>query len=190
MSVRILRYVVPALALAIAPVVLAAQQGPAEAVQSSPETQLPPEAQAVIQEMQQIGAQLAPIQEQALEDPALQSAGEALAQRVQAAMTTIDPTTPERMERLKALMLEARAAEAEKNEQRLGEIFSEAEDVQQSLQAAQAQAIQRPEVAADIEGFQARMAEKMVEVDPKAEHLLARFAELNEKLATILGIES
>lgn len=169
------------LVLALVPAGLVGQE---EGERSSPE--LPPEAMQLIAELQQVQAELEPIQQEALTDPALQAAGEALAADVQEAMTDVDPETPERMERLQALMGEAQAAQAEQDADRMSEIVMEARGIEERLQAVQAQAVQRPEIATRIEEFQGRLEARMIEVDPDAGPLLERARDLNQRLAALL----
>jgi len=170
------------LALVLSPLGLAAQEEDAPAAPA-----MPPEAEELIVELQQVQMELEPIQQQALSDPDLQAAGEALAAVVQDAMEDVDPSTPERMDRLQTLMTEAEAAQTDQDEARMREIVTEARQIEQQLQTVQAQAVQRPEIAARVEEFQDRLQAKMIEVDPEAEPLMERARELNERLAALLA---
>lgn len=159
----------------LAPAALAAQQQP-----------LPPEAQALVVEMQELQAQLGPIQQQALSDAGLQAAQQELGEKVRAAMAEADPEMPARMERLTALQAEALEARAAQDQERMAAIVTEAQQIEQSLQAAQQQAIERPELDADIEAFQASLERKMVELDPDAAPLLERMREIDAELRALL----
>lgn len=182
MRTKLVRTTFLSLLLLAAPLGLFAQQQGAV-----DPAQLPPEAQELIGELQQLQARLQPIQQQALQDPEIQAAQQALGAEIQEAMVEVDPETPEKMERLQELMVQAQAAQAEEESAAMTEIVSEARALEQQLQAAQAAAIQSPELAPRVEAFQDRLLERMVEVDPEAEALLDRAQELNARLAAVLG---
>lgn len=169
------------LALFLVPGALVAQQpglNPAE---------LPPEAREAFTELQQIQSELAPIQQAALQDPAIQSAQQALGAQLQEAMLEVDPRTPDHIAQLEALAAEAQTAQAEQDQQRFAEILAEAQQIERDLQSAQTAALQDPAIQPQVEGFQAQLQEKMVEVDPEAERLIQRAEELDQRLAVLLG---
>lgn len=172
-----LTQLIAAIALAFAPAALMAQQPGA----------IDPEAQELFAELQEIQTELEPIQQEALSDPEIQAAQEALSSRIQQVMATVDPATPERIERLQSLMAEAEAAQAEEDEQSMMEIVAEAQQIEQSLQAAQAQAIQSPDLQPEVQGFQETLQEKMLEIDPAAEQLIERAQEIDQRLALLLN---
>lgn len=182
MRMTLIRATFLSLLFAMVPLGLFAQQQDA----IDPE-QLPPEAQELITELQQLQAQLQPIQQQVLQDPEIQTAQQTLAADIQEAMAEMDPSTPERLERLQELMTQAQAAQEEQDATAMGEIVAEARALEEQLQAAQAAAIESPEIAPRVEEFEARILEKMVEVDPEAESMIERAQELDAKLAAVLG---
>lgn len=149
--------------------------------------QLPAEAQEMIMELQELQSQLQSIQQQAMQDPQIQASGEELGNRIQVAMAEADPATPDRIERLDQLMAEAQQAQAEQNEARMTEIVTEAEALNQQLGAAQAEAIERSDIAPQIADFEAQVEAKMAEVDPEVERLIARLEQLNQELTALLG---
>lgn len=180
MRMRLIRTVLLFVFLGI-PAGLMAQQG-----EVAP-AQLPAEAQELIAELQQIQSALQPIHEQALQHPEIQAAQQELGADIRTAMTEVDPATPERMARLQELIEQGQAAQAAQDEAKLSEIAGEARAVQERLQAAEAAAVQRPEIAPRLEDFQARLLERMLEVDPEAESLLERAQELDARLSALLG---
>jgi hypothetical protein len=179
---QIKRSLIPLFIFMVVPIALAAQQ-PDPAVPP----QLPAEAQELITEIQQIQAQLQPIQMEALQDSELMSAQEAFGARIQAAMIEMEPATTERLARLEALAAEAQAAEASQDEEKFGQIMVEGQQLEQQLQATQEQALQQPEVAAELDTLQTALVRKIIEVDPSAEQLLERLDELDTRLAMLLG---
>lgn len=160
-----------------APTLLAAQEPNPVPPQSTGETQ------SLIAEVQQIQARLAPIQEQALQDSAIRAEQEALGVEVRSAMVQIDPTLGEQITRMEQLATEAEAAQAAGDQARLLQLSAEAQEIQQRLAEAQIQAMQRPEIAARVEAFQARLQGRMIEIEPEAEALIRRFEELQRRLA-------
>lgn len=166
----------------VAPAALSAQEQDAAAP-----PQLPPEAQEMIAELQQVQATLQPIQEQALQHPEIQAAQQELGAEIRAAMAEVDPSTPERMAHFEELIERGQAAQAAQDDAALTEIAAEAQEVQAELRAAEAAAIQRPEIAPRLEAFQAKLLERMIEVDPQAESLLERARELDAALSALLG---
>jgi hypothetical protein len=179
---QIKRSLIPVLALLLAPIALAAQQ-PDAAVPP----QLPPEAQELITEIQEIQAKLQPVQMQVLQDSQLVSAQQAFGARMQEKMTALEPATTERLARLETLVAEAQTAEANRDEARFGEIVAEGQQIEQQLRATQEQAFQDPEIAAEFEGLQNTVQRKIIEADPAAEELLERLQELDTRLAMVLG---
>lgn len=159
----------------LAPPALAAQQ-----------QELPAEAQALVVEMQELQVQLGPVQQQALSDAELQAAQQELGEKVRTAMTEADPEMPVRMARLTALQAQAQEARAAQDQERMAAIVTEAQQIEQSLQAAQQQAIERPEIESELQAFQSRLEQKMVELDPETAPLLERMREIDAELRSIL----
>ena len=148
---------------------------------------LPAEAREWLTEIQQIHAQLTQLQERALQDPALAARQDSLGGHIRTAMEAIDPTLPQRMGRIEEMEAQAAAAEAENNEAKLMELRAEAQQIEQQFFSAQQQALQQPDLAAEISAFQTALEAKILETDPEAPRLLARFQELEQKLAEVAG---
>ncbi len=159
----------------------------AAAQQGTNPAEIQPEAQEIMVELQAIQAELEPIQQEALGDPEIQAEQQQLGEQIQVAMAELDPQTPERMARLEELVGEAQTAQAEQDAEAVGAIMTEAQEIQQRLQETQARAIERPEIAPQVEAFQARLQTKMIEIDPEAESLITRAQELDERLAEFIG---
>jgi len=169
------------LALAFVPATVLAQE-PAPA-----QPQASPELQGWVAEMQQLQAELAPVQAQALEaDPALQEEQEQVSAAVQQAMLEIDPALPERQDRIAVLQEEARAAQEAGDVDRIIELSGEAEQIQQSFADAQMQAMQREDIAPQVEAFQTRLQARMMEIDPATETRMQRLQELERQIETSL----
>ncbi|MEX2581865.1 MAG: hypothetical protein WD766_01200 [Gemmatimonadota bacterium] len=166
--------------LALTPAALLSQQPAAP-------DQLPAEAQSLLADLQAVESRLVSVQQAALEDSELQEAQNELGEKIQLAMAEIDPSVPQNLERLANLSAEAEAAQAEQDQERMMEIVAEAQQIEQALQGAQTEAIQIPEIAAQVSGFEAEVEAKMLELDPETDALIQRMTELNERLSAILG---
>jgi hypothetical protein len=169
------------LVLALAPVTLHAQQPGA-----MDPSQLPPDVQEVFAELKQVQSQIEPIQQEALADPELQAEQAALGEQIQTAMADVNPDMPQQMQRLQELAAEAESAQSEQDQARIGEILTEARDIEVALQDAQAQALQRPDLAPRVQAFQQKVQAKMVEVDPAANDLIQRMGELESRLMALM----
>lgn len=150
-------------------------------------TQLPPEAQEMIAELQEVQAALQPIHQQAIQDPEVQALQQSLSADIRDKMTELAPSTPDRMARLQALMQQGQAAQAEQDQAALAEIATEARAIEQELQATQVEALQSPEIAPRVAAFEAELLEKMQEIDPQTDALIERAEELDAELAAMLG---
>ena len=171
------RTVLLALAVLAAPGALSAQD-PAAAG-------LPPEADAWLAEIQQIHVQLAELQERALQDPELAARRDSLGTHIRVAMETIDPSLTQSMSRMEEMERQAAAAEAQSDSTKLTELRTEAQQIEQQFISAQQQALQLPDVAAEFTAFQQLLQEKILATSPDAPRLLARFQELEQKLAAM-----
>lgn len=166
------------IAIAVLPLSLRAQQpAPVDPAQ------LPQEAQELVVEIQQVQSNLQQIQQEAMSDPELQAEQEALGREIQLAMAESDPAIPEHLERLETLMAEAQAAQQAQDAEKMQAIVTEARELDGRLQAAQAEVIQRPEIAPRVESFQSHLQAKMMELDPSTPQLIERLRELDSQLA-------
>lgn len=141
----------------------------------APQQQMDPETLEQVMEIQEIQQQLAPIQQEALEDEALADQFEALQVQVEAAMREENGEVVDRMERLQEEMA---AAEAAGDQERMDAVMAEAQGAQQEMQALQAAVLERPEIRGPVEEFEAAHRARMVEIDPQVDSLLDRMDEL------------
>jgi hypothetical protein len=149
-----------ALALLVLPAVAVAQ-GPSE------------------QEAVQIQLRLMQTQQQAMQDPGVQTAYEELTEHLLTAMERVDPSVGDKAARAETLQAEAIAAQQADDDQRLQQLAAEAEQLQTEFAVLQQQAMQDPELQASMVNFQDRVVAKMTEIDPETPQLLARLEELH-----------
>jgi hypothetical protein len=151
------------------------------------ERQPPPEVQEWMREMQQIQIQLQPIQQQALQDPAVQQEQQEVSRVVREAIVSADPANGERLDRMEAILEEARSAQEAGDTAKLAALTSEAADLQPRVEAAQAEALAQPQVEARVAQFQDNLRAKMIELDPAAEERIERLQQLAQRVQEAMG---
>lgn len=166
-----------ALALAI-PIALAAQTPEPTDSAAPPDEEL----QGWLQEMQQVHEQLEELQREALMDPQLSAQQQELGEEIRVAMGAVDPTMDERMTRVEEIQAEATEAQGAGDSEKLNELMTEAQQIQQHFMDVQENALADPSIATKLESFQTELEAKMVELDPEAEGLITRFRELEERI--------
>lgn len=98
------------------------------------------------------------------------------------AMLAVDPGVDEAMQRLDAMAEEARAAQAQQDTAAMRRLLIEGQRMHQQIQSAQAQAIQREDVAKRIEEYRDDLLAAMKKHDPRTEELIHRMEDLTERL--------
>lgn len=141
--------------------------------------QPPPQVREWIAEMQQIQMQIMPVQQQAMQDTALQEEQAAVTAAVREAIVEADPAMEAKLDRMDELMVEARAAQAAQDQEKLVELTQEAQTLQPEIASAQADALDRPDVEAKVLAFRDKLQARMVEIDPETKPLLERLQELD-----------
>lgn len=138
----------------------------------------------LIIEMQQIEEALVPLQTQALEDEALAAQLAAIQAQVDAALREADPALLARADELEAALI---AAQEAGDGERFQIMIIEAQIVYDSIQSLRAEILERPEIRGPIDAFEAAHRARMIELDPRAEELLARIDEIMAELDRRFG---
>jgi hypothetical protein len=167
--------------------VVAALSTPASAAFAQAPQQPPAEVQQWIAEIQQIQAQLRPIQEQALQDSTLQQEQAVVTDAVRQAIIEDDSTMATKLERMEKLATEARAAQAAGDTQKIAKLTGEAQTLQPEIIEAQAEALEKPEIEAQVTAFQENLHERMAQLDPKAKPLIDKMKQLDERVRKAMG---
>lgn len=187
MTSKLLRLTPLALALLAIPALSAAQQpAPAPAAELETDSAATAMLQGWLAEIQAINGRLQELQQQALQDSALGAEQEALGESIRTAMTEADPTLEASMARVEQLQAEAAAAQQAGDNARLNQLGAEVQQIEMKFVQAQQQALATPALGAQLEAFQTRLEAKMSELDPEAPQLIARFQELQERLASAM----
>lgn len=145
------------------------------------------EYQQLLTEIQSLEAQLAPLQQRALQAPEIRQEQQELTEAVRAAMIESDPEIGAQIERFEVLMTEAQAAQRQGDSDRVAQITTEAMQIQPRIRQAQARALAEPEIETLILAFQRNLQAKMVELDPAAEPLIQRLTELTVRIQQVGG---
>ena len=125
-----------------------------------------------------ITAQIQRVQQQALQDPELRAANQAISALLTATMAKVDPSYPTYAARAATLNTDVAAAQAAKDNARLNELAAEAKELQANVAAAQAKAREDAGVKAELEAFRVKLFAKMVEIDPAVKELVAQLETL------------
>ena len=150
--------------MAAAPTMLRAQSAPADAAA--------------------ITAQIQRVQQQALQDPELRAANQAVTALLTATMAKVDPSYPTYAARAATLNADVAAAQAAKDNARLNELAEEAKELQANVTAARAKAEADAAVKAELEAFRVKLFTKMVELDPSVKDLVAQLETLQSDTTT------
>jgi hypothetical protein len=172
----LVRRIIPVAALTLLPLAASAQQDTEDL-----------EVQQLVTEAQQLQAQLQPVQQRALNDPAIQQEQQEVEDQVRSRIEDADPENAERLDRMEQLLAEAAVAQENGDEQKIAALTSEAQELQPHIQAAQQQALADPGIAERLSIFQENVRMKMIEIDPEAREVLARLSAIEQRLQEIRG---
>jgi hypothetical protein len=172
---------IPALTLAAASALLA----PVAA--QSQDGQPPAEVQEWILEVQQIHAQLEPVQMEALQDSVLREEQQQVGAAVRAAMVAANPAVTDQLARMERIMEEAQAARAASDAEKIVALTGEAQQLQMQLAEAQEQALRQPAIEAQVEAFQKKLHARMMQIDPESGALIDRLQELDTRIRAAIG---
>ena len=171
--------------LAFAPGVLQAQAEAAPEGVAQAEGATAPETAAAATatdapDAAEIASRIQAVQRQALQDPALRAANQAISALIAQTMPKVDPSYPTYAARAATLKTDVAAAQAAKDNARLNELAEEAKQLQASVAAAQAKAREDETVKERLEDFKVKLFTKMVEIDPSVQELVAQLEELQK----------
>lgn len=148
-----------------------------------PTQQLPDSVQELVDEFQEKQARLQELQAQAIQESEELQQGQAeLQEKVETAMTEIDPQFEERIERMEEIRAEAAEAQAAEDQEAMTSLVTEAQQLQASMAQTQDQALGRDDIQAEISEFQDKLLEEMVRLDPDVETVIERLEELAAQL--------
>jgi chromosome segregation ATPase len=168
---------------------LAAQQKGAAGARPMSATVPAPSAdvRAWISEVQRLHTRLEALQARALQDPQLSAQQQSLGSGIRDAMLKLDPDLDAALARGMELEREAAEAQRKGDQARLTELASEMQRIQGRFVSVQQRAVEQPQLAAQVKDFQTRLQQQMAKLDPQAPKLIARFAELQAKVAGAMG---
>jgi hypothetical protein len=148
------------------------------------------EMRSWVSELQQIAARLQGATERALRgDSRLRAAQDSLAGEIERAMEGVDPGLRHLADRAQALTGDAQRASEAGDQARLGALMEEADRIQARFDAARAQVLRRPSLAARVKAYEARLRERLRGEEPQLDQLLARGTELQQHLARMAQLQ-
>lgn len=160
-------------ALSVAPAPLQAQgQGEAEATGN----------QDLMAELQEIQGRLTEIRQEAMQDPKLRERQTKVQEKITSAMTEIDPEAERKLARVGQIQQEMQTAQEEGEQEKVGSLIQEAQQLQLELQRTQSEAMARDGVQQAVEEFRDVLFDKMREIDPEAAGLIERAEEITVQL--------
>jgi hypothetical protein len=184
MNRRSHRSLLLALAITAFPAGLAAQQRDAKAAPAPVAKDA--QAQAWLSELQVLNAKLEALQARALQDPQLMAAQQALGGSIKTEMNRIDPTLDQSLARGKELETQAMAAQKKGDDATLRQLAEEMQQIQQRFFSVQQKVVQQPALATQLKSFQDRVQKRMTALDATTPTMIARFTELQGKLANAM----
>ncbi len=142
---------------------------------------------ALMEEYQNSLQALGELQIQALrDDTTLEGRRSAIDTLLVATMAEIDPQTMPNISRLDSLAAIAREAQQRQDSAAIEGLMGTMMTLRGDLQAAQAEALQRDNVQAEIQRFEEALMAAVLAIDPAAAALRARIEELEMALASVL----
>jgi hypothetical protein len=148
----------------------------------------PDSVQAMVAEYQEKARRYTDIYNQAFAaNSQLQTREAEINEMIMAALIATHPQAEEQMARLDAIETEAFSAQQAQDMVKLGELITEANNLQSGLRAAQEIVLQRDDVKTRIESFEADLLVAMVAIDPETNSLRTRLDELSAVLNRVQG---
>lgn len=133
-------------------------------------------------EMRQLQKRLSSIQQQAMQDSALQAQMQDVQALIDSTIRAMSPQAAQQMEQLDSIRGQLQAAQSQGDTARLRSLIMEAQKLQKALQKVQSRAMQQEDVAAAIKSFQNALREQMRQVDPAADSLIERADSLQRQM--------
>lgn len=162
---------------------------PASAQQTQPPASSTERSSEQIQaELMTIQQELSAIEDRAMQDPQLVKQRTELEAELERALNAADPEYSKKVERMEALVQEIHAkSEADAGEEELMPLVMEGQQLQQDLQAAQAQVLESAAMTQRIERFHEQVKVKMIEIEPRTDGLIDRADRLLVELQQLHG---
>lgn len=142
---------------------------------------------ALMTQLQALDQVLAPVREQAMQDPEMQAREQDLMAQVDAAMESINPGVGEMRTRFDSLRVEYGTAQQAGDQERVQSLGGELQMLQASIQETRSQALQREDVAGAIDQMREDLFDRMRALDPGADSLLNQAEEVMRELEAMVG---
>ena len=138
-------------------------------------------------ELQRLSRHLQDVHDRALEDAELRAARDSLMRALQGTMDRMDPALQRLAQRAERIPAEMESARARGDAPRFRALDQELAQITARFLNAEAAALRQPAVARQAREYEEMLGRRMMELEPMAESLLARSAELQRLLQAALG---
>lgn len=191
MAGSIRRAVALAAVVSIVPLTAAAQVRPRPMGTQVPQSRnAPPTARESVSnwygELQELSGHLQAVHDRALRDPALAQAREQLTLAIQRAMDAADPELPRLAARVQRMPAEIAAARQRGDNDRISTMERELAQIQARVVRVRSDVLRQPAIARQAHAYEQRLLQRMIQIEPLTEALLARTGELQRLIQDAL----
>jgi uncharacterized protein YecE (DUF72 family) len=177
--------------VSILPLTAAAQVRPRPMATQAPpsRTAAPAERESVSNwygELQGLSNHLRRVHDQALRDPGLAQAREQLTTAIQRAMDAADPELPRLAARVQRMPAEIAAARQRGDTDRIPALERELAQIQARFVRVRSDVLRQPAIARQAHAYEERLRQRMIQIEPLTEALLARTGELQRLIQDAL----
>ncbi|HEV3049370.1 MAG TPA: hypothetical protein VGX50_03635, partial [Longimicrobium sp.] len=137
-------------------------------------------------ELQGLSNHLQRVHDQALRDPALAQAREQLTTAIQRAMDAADPELPRLAARVQRMPAEIAAARQRGDTDRIPALERELAQIQARFVRVRSDVLRQPAIARQAHAYEERLRQRMIQIEPLTEALLARTGELQRLIQDAL----
>jgi len=138
-------------------------------------------------ELQSISSHLQRVHDRALQDPGLRMARDRLMTTIQEAMDRADPELPRLFVRAGQIPAEMQAARQRGDAARFQALEHEQAQIQARFMRVRGTVLRQPEIASQSRAYEEQLRERMVQLEPLTENLLARSRELQQMVEETLS---
>lgn len=138
-------------------------------------------------ELQGISNHLRRVHDQALRDPALAQAREQLMASIQRAMDAADPELPRLAARVQRMPAEIASARQRGDNDRIPALERELAQIQARFVRVRADVLRQPDIARQAHAYEERLRQRMIQIEPLTENLLARTDQLQRLLQSAIS---
>lgn len=138
-------------------------------------------------ELQSISAHMQRVHDRALADPALRASRDRLMRVIQDAMDRADPELPRLFTRMGQVQGEMDAARSRNDGARFQALEMEQAQIQARFMRVRSTVLRQPDIARQAGAYEEQLRQRMIQIEPLTENLLARSTALQRLLQEALS---